>query len=214
MVAEVIAKGFLAFSHSTLIVPLLVLGFLLEKKGMIKNPRQNSVIWEYACLLILFSMIFNTFLKSLFLVPLNPAIGKEGFAFPSGHMQVSAAFYGWVFWAYPYRSIRGFILLVLTGIGYGLVQQGYHTVEDVIAAAAMGILTVYGMVKVTRLSFLRDNPAWLGPCLILAVGLMIGVIHYRIGISPHIIMVFMGFVGITVTWLWITYLVNKKKSGC
>lgn len=213
MITEIIAKGFLTFSHSTLIVPFLVLGFLLEKKGMIKSHRQHCNIWEYACLLILFSMIFNTFLKSLFLIPLNPAIGKEGFAFPSGHMQVSMAFYGWVLWAYSYRSVRRFILLILTGIGYGLIQQGYHTLEDVVAAAAIGILTVYGMAKVTLFPAMSKNPAWLSLWLIPVAGLMLGVIHYRIGTSPHIQIAFMGLVTVTLVWLLIAYLINRKKSG-
>jgi hypothetical protein len=199
MVTELsIAKGFLAFSHPTLIVPCLIIGFLLEKNGLIKNSHQSSTIWQHACLLILFTMIFNTLLKSLFLVPLNPAIGKEGFAFPSGHMQVSVAFYGWVFWAYANRSVRGLILLILTGVGWGLMQQGYHTLEDVVAAAVVGIITIYGFAKITHLSFIQNNPAHLGLCLIPVAGLMMGVIHYRIGIPPHIIVTFMGLVGIVM----------------
>jgi hypothetical protein len=197
---DFLAKGFLTFSHPTLIVPFLIIGFLLEKSGLIKNSKQGSIVWANACLIILFTMIFNMFLKSLFLVPLNPSIGKEGFAFPSGHMQVSVVFYGWLFWAYPYWGIQGLILLILTGLGYGLIQQGYHNFNDVFAATVIGILTVYGFVKITRLSFIQKNPAWLGFYLIPVAGLMVGVIHYRIGIPPHIIVAFMGLVGIVGTW--------------
>jgi undecaprenyl-diphosphatase len=171
---DFLAKGFLTFSHPTIIVPFLVMGFFLEKNGLIKNSEQGSLVWINACLLIVFTMVFNVFLKSLFLVPLNPSIGKEGFAFPSGHMQVSAAFYGWLFWAYPYRSVRSLILLILTGMGYGLIQQGYHALEDVVAAAVVGILTVYGFVKATRLPLIQKNPSRFGLCLIPVAGLMMG----------------------------------------
>jgi len=209
-----IPKGFLAFSHPTLIVPLLIIGFLLEKKGLIKNAHQSTTIWQYACLLILFSMVFNAFLKSLFLVPLNPAIGKEGFAFPSGHMQVSVAFYGWLFWAYLYRMLRGSILLVLTGVGYGLIQQGYHNFSDVIAAAAVGVLTVYGFAKVSQLpAVMGKNPARVVLGLVAIAGLMTGVTYYRIGMPPHIPIIFGGLVSIAVIWLLIAYLANRRGLG-
>lgn len=209
---DLLAKGFLTFGHPTLIIPFIIIGFLLEKNDILKNSEQGPIVWVNACLLILFSMIFNTLLKSLFLVPLNPAIGKEGFAFPSGHMQVSVAFYGWVFWAYAYRGARSLILLILTGLGYGLIQQGYHTLEDVGAAVAVGILTVYAFVKITRFSFIQNNPARLGLCLIPVVGLMIGIIHYRIGIPPHIIFAFVGLVGIAVVWYGCSRFLKMAKS--
>lgn len=206
---SLLAKGFLEFSHPTLIVPFLIIGFILEKNGIIKNAQQSSVFWANACLLILFTMIFNTFLKSLFLVPLNPAIGKEGFAFPSGHMQVSVVFYGWVFWAYAYRGVRGLILLILTGIGYGLIQQGYHDFKDVGAAAAVGLLTVYGFAKITQYPMIQKNPRRLWLSLIPVVGLMLGIIHYRIGIPPHIQIIFMGLLGLMMGWFLKKHLFAK-----
>ena len=207
-----IAKGFLTFSHPTLIVPFLVIGFLLEKNGIIKNSEQGSIVWANACLLILFTMIFNAFLKSLFLVPLNPSIGKEGFAFPSGHMQVSVAFYGWVFWIYANRSIRGLILLILTGVGWGLIHQGYHTLEDVVAAAVVGVLTVYGFVKVSQFPLIQKNPARFSLCFIPVAGLMMGIIHYRIGIPPHIQITFTGFSGIAVGWFFCSRYFSRNNS--
>lgn len=207
-----IAKGFLTFSHPTLIIPFLIVGFLLEKNGLMKNSKYGSIVWANACLLILFTMIFNAFLKSLFLVPLNPSIGKEGFAFPSGHMQVSVAFYGWVFWIYANRSIRGLILLILTGIGWSLIQQGYHTLEDVVAAAVVGVLTVYGFVKVSQLPLIQKNPARFSLCFIPVAGLMMGIIHYRIGIPPHILITFMGLVGISMGWFCCSRFLKREKS--
>lgn len=195
---DFLAKGFLTFSHPTLIVPFLIIGFLLDKNGAIKNAQQNTTIWEYACLLILFAMIFNTLLKSLFLVPLNPAIGKEGFAFPSGHMHVSVVFYGWVFLAYTQKGVRGLILLILTGIGYGLIQQGYHDFNDVGAAAAVGLLTLYGFAKITQHPMIQKNPLRVWLSLIPVAGLMLGIIHCRIGIPPHIQITFMGLLVITM----------------
>ena len=209
---SLLAKAFLAFSHPILIVPFLVIGFLLEKNGLIKNFKRGPMVWENACLLILFTMIFNTFLKSLFLVPLNPSIGKEGFAFPSGHMQVSVVFYGWVFWIYANRSIRGLILLILAGVGWSLIQQGYHTLEDVVTAAVVGSLTVYGFMKVSQLPLIQKKPECLGLCLIPVAGLMMGIIHYRIGIPPHIQITFMGFSGIAVGWFSYSRCMLKTNS--
>jgi undecaprenyl-diphosphatase len=39
-------------------------------------------------------MLFNFALKIIFQVPLPAHIGKQGFAFPSGHMQSSVVLYG------------------------------------------------------------------------------------------------------------------------
>jgi membrane-associated phospholipid phosphatase len=209
---DLLAKGFLTFGHPTLIIPFLIIGFLLEKNAIIKNSELSFIVWVNACLLILFTMIFNTLLKSLFLVPLHPAIGKEGFAFPSGHMQVSVAFYGWVFWIYANRSIRVLILLILAGVGWGLIQQGYHTLEDVVAAAVVGSLTVYGFVKVSQLPLIQKKPERLSLCLIPVVGLMMGIIHYRIGIPPHIQITFTGLSGIAVGWFSYSRCVMKTNS--
>jgi len=106
---SLLAKGFLTFSHPIVIVPLLLIGLVGEVVLGQKSPCE----WRLACLLVLFSMILNVFLKSLFLVPLNPALGKEGFAFPSGHMQVSVVLYGYLLRVYVRHWIRGLLILSL-----------------------------------------------------------------------------------------------------
>lgn len=155
-VLSLLAKGFLTFSHAAIMGTLLMGGLLTGGGFFLKSPsRQGSVFWGHTCLLVLFTLIFNVFLKSLFLVPLNPALGIKGFAFPSGHMQVSTVLYGMLFQAYPHPLLRKILLIILSGIGYGLVQQGYHTLTDVVGAIAFAILTLYAFLKLTGLPFIQ-----------------------------------------------------------
>lgn len=209
---DFLAKGFLTFSHDVIIVPLIIIGFLTQKNGITKKSEKGSTVWGNACLLILFTMIFNALLKSLFLVPLNPALGKEGFAFPSGHMQVSVVFYGWLFWAYPYWGLRGVILLILSGVGYGLIQQGYHTITDIVGAVIVGVVTLYGVAKITSFSFIQKKSARLGLCLIPLAGLMLGLIEHRTGVSPHIQKTFIGLVGISLFWFFYSRASSRSHS--
>lgn len=209
---DFLAKGFLTFSHDVIIVPLIIIGFLTQRNVITKKSEKGSIVWGNACLLILFAMIFNTFLKSIFLIPLNPELGKEGFAFPSGHMHVSVVFYGWLFRAYPYRWVRGIILLILAGIGYGLIQQGYHDLIDVVGAVVFGIATLYAFSKVTSFPSIQKNPSRLGLYLIPLTGLMMGLIEYRIGIPFHIQKTFIGLVGISLFWFFYSQASSRSDS--
>jgi len=138
-VFSLLAKGFLLFSNGIVLAPLLLVGFITRGGFFINSPSfKGSVIWGNSILLVLLTMIFNALLKSLFLVPLNPSLGGEGYAFPSGHMQVAVVFYGTMFQAYSNLIFRKILLLIIAGIGYGLIQQGYHNIWDVLGAVVFG----------------------------------------------------------------------------
>lgn len=48
----------------------------------------NKKIFYHAACLVFLAILLNVALKSTFQVPLSAALGKTGFAFPSGHMMV------------------------------------------------------------------------------------------------------------------------------
>jgi undecaprenyl-diphosphatase len=136
MAMDEIAKLFLTFSHETILLPLIVLGYIWVDR---------SIFYHATCLLLL-SMLVNPLLKMMFQVPARMG---AGFALPSGHMQQSAIFYGWL--AYHIRSfgVRLAIVFLLIGIAWSLVNFGYHKPADIIAGvlAALVIASLYGVVK-------------------------------------------------------------------
>jgi membrane-associated phospholipid phosphatase len=199
-ISSLLAKGFLVFSDAIIISPLLIIGFITRGGFFVRSQaREGSVIWGNASLLVLFTMIFNVFLKSLFLVPLNPALGIKGYAFPSGHMQVAVVFYGWLAMAYANRILQGIVVIILTGIGYGLVQQGYHNLLDVLGAVGFGMATLYIFVKATPY-ISQENPLLLSYYVISIGTLLVGGIVVRIGASPHVLRTFAGLVAFSLVW--------------
>lgn len=136
MAMDEIAKLFLTFSHETILLPLVILGFIW---------LDRSIFYHATCLLLL-SMLVNPLLKMMFQVPARTG---AWFSFPSGHMQQSAIFYGWL--AYHIRSlgVRLAIMFLLMGIAWSLVNFGYHKQVDIIAGvlAALLITGLYGVIK-------------------------------------------------------------------
>lgn len=90
-------------------------------------------------------IILNVALKGTFKIPLSPSLGVEGYAFPSGHMQMATVFYLWMarfipFWLWEWVSV-----LIFPGVGFGLIHYGFHNLVDVIGGFVVGaaLVTVY-----------------------------------------------------------------------
>ena len=115
---DIIAKFFLIFGQEFVLVPLIIIGFL----------TLNKKIYGNALFLLLFTMIFNAFLKPIFQIPLAEHLNKTGYAFPSGHMQTAIVFYGWLFIAHKNTLVRSLVSIILLGIGFALIQQKYHNI--------------------------------------------------------------------------------------
>jgi membrane-associated phospholipid phosphatase len=208
----VLPKFFLLFSNAIIISPLLIIGFITRGGFFLKNPStESSVFWGNACILVLFTMIFTVFLKSIFQIPLNPTLGIQGFAFPSGHMTVAVIFYGWLFLAYPHWLFRSIILIILTGIGWGLIQQGYHDLKDVGAAVGFGMATIYGFVKISKSSFLQKNPPLMGFYALLISGLMMIGIMFQNNMPSHVVKTYLGLIIFTFMWVFLNRTVWKIK---
>lgn len=211
--ASYLAKIFLLFSHTIIIAPLLFIGFISRGTFFIKKPTQKeSMIWANACLLVLFSMIFNVFLKSLFQIPLNPALGIKGFAFPSGHMLVAVVFYGWLTCSYPSWKVRAFTTIVLLGIAFGLIQQGYHNLRDIFGAVMFGVITLYAFNKAYRLPTIAYRPVRITFILIPICLFFLGIISMRIGITSHVTKTFIGLIAFSVMWAMLNRTIWKHTS--
>lgn len=118
----------LSFSHISQVLFIFAIGFLFYDRN----------IFFHAIAIAAFGAIVNVALKGTFKMPLSADLLKVGYAFPSGHMQFSTVFYGWIALMMPYWSIRILIFLLLTSIGFGLVHFDYHTLFDVVGGLTFG----------------------------------------------------------------------------
>lgn len=123
----------LLFGKEFILTPLLIVGFVAYKRR----------IFGHGFALLLFAMVFNVVLKGIFQCPLNPALGKEGFSFPSGHMHTALAFYGWLLIMLEPRLLRILCLGILGGVAWSLVGRGYHDWLDILGAFSFGGVTLF-----------------------------------------------------------------------
>ncbi len=130
-----ITKIFLLFSHQEILIPLIVLGLIFYRNYFL-DPA----------ILLLFTMVFSVLLKFIFAIPypaeLVQKLGKNGFSFPSGHMQAAAVFYGWFLLNNKKKLIRFSSLSIILGIGFSLIYEGYHNIYDVLGAIFFATLTI------------------------------------------------------------------------
>lgn len=123
------AQFCLKFGHITFILPFVVIGMIFGKR---------DVCAKAACFL-LWVMIFNTLLKYLFKVPLFPHLGS-GYAFPSGHMHASAAFYGYIIYRTNNKLLKICLLGLLYSLGFSLIHCHFHDLIDVVGAIGFAVI--------------------------------------------------------------------------
>lgn len=130
-------KLFLLLGSIKVIVPIIVLSTFI--------PKYRNCCYS-AIFVVVFSIILNTALKITFKVPLNPALNKDWFSFPSGHMQCATVFYLWICSCLDNKRLKiilfAFISAILAAIGHSLVYFGYHNYFDVAGGLFCGILIV------------------------------------------------------------------------
>ena len=184
---DTIAKFFLVFGQEFILIPLIIIGFL----------ALNKKTYGHAIFLLLFTMIFNAFLKSIFQIPLAEHLNKTGYAFPSGHMQSAIVFYGWLWFAHKNTLVRSIVSIILLGISCALIQQKYHNLYDVLGAVLFGLLTLFVYALVLQIKLFMNKPFLLGYILI---ALSIGLLLSMDSLLKHTLMAFMVLTGFTLSW--------------
>jgi len=151
----------LYLTHEKTIIFVFMLGYIFRSKPIFLN----------ALGLLLFTMVYNHWLKSLWQIPLPTFLNKDGWAFPSGHMHTAFVFMGYIAWTLRKNlSVFITILCLLAGVGFSLVFKRYHSIEDVLAACAFGSLSI-GVLTFTEK---RMNPKpWLIPFSLLTLSVLI-----------------------------------------
>ncbi len=130
---HLVTTFFLSFSHWVVILPFIVLGYCLISRR----------VFSHAVCLLALSILLNIVLKNIFQIPLSPTLGKEGFAFPSGHMQAATVLYGWLALNIKNAWVRLSIVIILLGVGFSLVHAGYHNHYDVLGGVFFGTLLIF-----------------------------------------------------------------------
>lgn len=161
---ELFTSGPLLMTRELSIIFVFLMGHLSSK----------SRVFIDAMTLLLFTMIYNHWLKEIWRIPLAPHLLKEGWAFPSGHMHISLVFYGYIGWQLKKtnRWLTLTCLSLLIGIGLSLIRQGYHSHLDIWGAFFFGLLTlIFSIWLNSREIFLHR--AWLLSLFILSLTILI-----------------------------------------
>ena len=114
-ITSFIANMMLFFSKEILLIPTIAFGYHFV----------NRKIFTNATIMLLFMMILNTYLKSIWKIPLPEHISK-GWAFPSGHIASACVFWGYLALEYRNKNFSIFVVLVLASVGWALTYFGYH----------------------------------------------------------------------------------------
>lgn len=85
------------------------------------------------------SGMLNGTLKPLFQIPLMPHLGT-GFAFPSGHLQMSTVFYGYLY--LQGLISRPFYLILIFILAWAMYAQNFHTPIELLAGFITGLMVL------------------------------------------------------------------------
>ena len=181
---DIIAEFFLDASRVKFIVPFVILGYIwLDKR----------VFYQAICLLLI-SVIFNFALKSSFQIPLSPALGKDGFAFPSGHMQSSFVLYGWLIFNTRNILYRALMLVVLIGIAITMVNAGYHNYYDEVGAVFFG-----SALMIAYYFLLQNKRINVSAALMIVATAMLLYTHAVYKVKPHLFGVYYALAGLLIS---------------
>ena len=197
---NMITKILLMSCNEIVLVPVIIGGFLaIDRK-----------VFGHATILLMFIMILNSFLKSIFQVPLAEHLNIEGYAFPSGHMSSAITFYGWLILNTKNNFIRFALASLIAGVGFSLIYKGYHNIYDIAGSIFFCaiLLAIYTWLSKTKQA--SDKPFLLG---YLMIAFSAGIMWYfnKIDTIPnHVWMAFMVLTGFTLSW---TFFANSIKSN-
>lgn len=193
---DLLYQCFLLFSHDTFIIPLVVLGYI----------GGNRKVFSHAIQLILMSMLLNVALKVTFKVPLDAALSKDWFAFPSGHMQLAVVLYTWLFRSFSQPMLRVLCVCICIGIAKGLLHFGYHQVYDIIGAGIVGLLWVWVYDRLLTVSGISH---YLPALLILFASFLMIYITKVYTLKGHAWMAYYALIGMNGG----EYMFRRNSSG-
>ena len=190
MSLEPIANFCLSFGHVSAYLPVLLAGFFLWR------PKA----FGFALLLLLFTMIYNVELKYLFKVPLPPALSKEGYGLPSGHMHAAFVVWGWLFLQLKNWPIRVILSSMLGLLAFALLYKGFHYPIDILAAVGFGALTLL-IFSLLAKALERQKPGMMGLLLLIPSTLLIFFLIPNPYPKIWLWQAYGALIGLTLGWL-------------
>jgi len=194
---DIIAKFFLAFGREEIMVPLSVCGYICHDRNK----------WGRIIYIILFSMIVASYLKSIWQIPLAGFLKSDGWAFPSGHMFGACAFYLQISREMQKRWISNTAYVLLLGIAFGLIQQKYHNIHDVLGAIGFAIILLFCYNIIIKKNFFQKRPDLL---IIIILPIALTLILFIPIIYLHIIAAISGLSCFAIGWM-LTYNISTPK---
>ena len=194
---DVIAKFFLTFGREEIMIPLSVCGYICHDRNK----------WGKIIYIILFSMILSSYLKSIWQIPLAPFLKSDGWAFPSGHMLGACAFYLQISREMQKRWISNTAYVLLFGIAFGLIQQKYHNIYDVLGAIVCAMILLFFYNIVIKKKLFQRRPDLL---IIIILPIALTLVLFIPIISPHIIAAISGLSCFAIGWI-LTYNITEPK---
>jgi|GEM_PF-1170281 len=182
---------FLKTGDQIVLVPLTVIGFIFFKRDA----------WGQAISLYLFTMIFVYALKITFQVPLNPIFGVGKYSFPSGLMQATFVYFGWLFLCTRSTIYRALITFILLGVASALLYFGYVGPIDILGSLGFGIITLYVFANFIVPKY-KNRPAKTSGILWVAfIILFAGVAIVQGRVAEHLWLPFFVFPGFAFIWM-------------
>lgn len=196
-ISDITAKLLLVPAHAVFLIPFITVGYFSRQRTHFRK----------AVFVLLFTLILNPALKTFYHIPLPSHLG-EGFAFPSGHMQAAAVFWGCLAFEWNKKWLTVSILFLLTGIGFALIHLNYHNFLDVSSAVLFAMITLIIYHFLYQL-FNHKNPAWIGFSLLMFT---IPLLYYISDLKPTVWLAVTALLGLSMESL----LREQKKvpNGC
>lgn len=182
-VINTLAQFFGLLGHGYFFPALMVLGlFTKHRKDILRLVP-----------LICITLFLNYALKQYFQKPLPAWMNTSNYAFPSGHMQSAAVFWGWVYLhTKQWRLAQRVLPIILLGIGWQMIHRGFHDIVDVAGGAVVGAALLAGYFYALNHSVLGKH---LSKAYATAVLFALGVYAFVPGVDTALLVV----LGITAT---------------
>ncbi len=144
---DIVLKTFSQFSQDYVIFPIIIFGIVFLDRRLFLR----------IAVLLLFGIAINVFLKNVFQVPLNPFLHKDWWAFPSGHAQLTATFYGYLAYAYRNNFLTLIAGAIIGGVCLSLIYFQYHDWIDVVGGLLTAVAWVILFEWLRKIPLFRDR---------------------------------------------------------
>lgn len=126
---EITYRVALFFCNTEFMMAFIILGLFFINREAFLNTTFLAIM----------TIFFGQYLKSIWQIPLNPELGKEGWAFPSGHTILNVVF--WPLLCIQLRSsmLTAFMVIILPLSFLGMVHFRYHTWQDIMGGIIFGL---------------------------------------------------------------------------